>query len=99
MHRNSQNSVKNRPSADISLENVAQNSLVYGLDCANFASDCPALATRKYPEPVSSYMAARLKAGYYSPEDHYEALINRIITKDLSWLDVGCGRSPFPNNA
>jgi SAM-dependent methyltransferase len=43
-------------------------------------------------------MSARLKAGYYSPEDQYEATVEQFVTGDSSWLDVGCGRAPFPNN-
>ncbi|MEK6676429.1 MAG: class I SAM-dependent methyltransferase [Planctomycetota bacterium] len=36
--------------------------------------------------------------GYFNPDDHYEAVVDRLIRPGTKWLDVGCGRSPFPNN-
>jgi 2-polyprenyl-3-methyl-5-hydroxy-6-metoxy-1,4-benzoquinol methylase len=62
------------------------------------ASACQDLALRKYGSQPSHYMAARRKVGYVSPEDQYEALIERYVTPQTRWLDVGCGRAPFPNN-
>jgi len=47
---------------------------------------------------MSPYVAARYQAEYLTPEDHYELLIDQIVTSHSSWLDVGCGRAPFPNN-
>lgn len=47
---------------------------------------------------VSPYIQARLRAGYYPPQEHYEALLHRLVTSSTSWLDVGCGLSPFPGN-
>ena len=43
----------------------------------------------------------RLRAdyGYYTPDDVYEALIAGSIAPGMAWLDVGCGRHLFPNNA
>jgi 2-polyprenyl-3-methyl-5-hydroxy-6-metoxy-1,4-benzoquinol methylase len=64
----------------------------------SISNDCHKLATEKYGNPPSPYIAARLRAGYFSPEDHYEALLNRFVTREVKWLDVGCGRAPFPNN-
>ena len=54
-----------------------------GLELTNLVSDCRALAGRKYGNPMSPYITARLKAGYFSPEDQYEALMNRSLRKQL----------------
>lgn len=35
---------------------------------------------------------------YHSPDDHYEALVSRLVTSETRWLDVGCGRMLFPSN-
>lgn len=35
---------------------------------------------------------------YFNPDDHYEALVAKLVQPDTRWLDVGCGRSPFPNH-
>jgi SAM-dependent methyltransferase len=36
--------------------------------------------------------------GYFTPDDHYEALLNRLVTPETRWLEVGCGRDIFPQN-
>jgi SAM-dependent methyltransferase len=36
---------------------------------------------------------------YFSPDDFYEALIDRMVTRETRWLDIGCGRDLFPSNA
>ncbi|MCK5942285.1 MAG: class I SAM-dependent methyltransferase [Planctomycetes bacterium] len=41
---------------------------------------------------------ARLRIGYYTPDDVYEALVAGLVVPGVSWLDVGCGRELFPNN-
>lgn len=40
----------------------------------------------------------RRKYGYYSPDDHYEAMLTRLITEGCNWADLGCGRDIFPSN-
>jgi len=35
---------------------------------------------------------------YYTPDDHYEALMLRLVSDGMAWLDVGCGRAIFPSN-
>ncbi len=40
----------------------------------------------------------RQKFGYFNPDDWYEALLNKLITKPTEWLDVGSGRFLFPSN-
>lgn len=36
--------------------------------------------------------------GYFNPDDHYEALVAKLIQSATRWLDVGCGRDLFPSN-
>jgi SAM-dependent methyltransferase len=40
----------------------------------------------------------RYAFGYFNPDDHYEALISKLVRPDTRWLDVGCGRELFPSN-
>lgn len=37
--------------------------------------------------------------GYFTPDDHYEAVVMEHVTPGSVWLDVGCGRNIFPSNA
>jgi 2-polyprenyl-3-methyl-5-hydroxy-6-metoxy-1,4-benzoquinol methylase len=39
------------------------------------------------------------RLGYFTPDEYYESLVAKIVDHETSWLDVGCGRSVFPNNA
>lgn len=39
----------------------------------------------------------RLAAGYFSPDDHYEALVGKLLAPGSEWCDVGCGRNMFPD--
>jgi SAM-dependent methyltransferase len=41
----------------------------------------------------------RYRFGYFSPDEHYEALVMRLVHQGCAWLDVGCGRHVFPSNA
>jgi SAM-dependent methyltransferase len=36
---------------------------------------------------------------YYSPDEHYEAMVDKLVTNGVSWLEVGGGRHTFPSNA
>ncbi len=40
----------------------------------------------------------RLRFNYYSPDECYEAVVNKLGTSNGSWPDVGCGRNIFPSN-
>lgn len=40
----------------------------------------------------------RLRFGYYTPDDHYEALVASLVFDGCRWADVGCGRNIFPSN-
>jgi SAM-dependent methyltransferase len=42
--------------------------------------------------------ARRLRFDYFSPDEHYEALVRRLVQPATRWLDVGCGRDIFPSN-
>lgn len=54
----------------------------------------------KYGAPVSTGWgpSMRLRFGYFNPDDHYEALVSSLVTRETRWLDVGCGRDIFPSN-
>jgi SAM-dependent methyltransferase len=41
----------------------------------------------------------RLRYEYFTPDDHYEALVRRLLKSRDAWCDVGCGRDIFPSNA
>jgi SAM-dependent methyltransferase len=40
----------------------------------------------------------RLRFGYFTPDDYYEALVAKLVHQGSWWADVGCGRHPFPSN-
>lgn len=40
----------------------------------------------------------RLSSGYFTPDDHYEALVGKLLNEGADWCDVGCGRNIFPQN-
>ena len=40
----------------------------------------------------------RLRYGYVSPDDWYEATVFDLVNETTDWLDVGCGRNIFPSN-
>ena len=39
-----------------------------------------------------------LRAGYFSPNDYYEAALDQLVKPGCSWLDVGGGTTLFPRN-
>ncbi len=36
--------------------------------------------------------------GYFTPDVYYEAMVARLVTPSVSWLDLGCGADIFPSN-
>lgn len=40
----------------------------------------------------------RLRYGYFTPDDYYEAVVARLVQPGMSWVDIGCGRDIFPSN-
>lgn len=57
-------------------------------------------ATRRYDDlgQVGPLIARRIASGYFTPDEHYEVLLDRLVTEHTSWLDVGCGRNLLPAN-
>jgi 2-polyprenyl-3-methyl-5-hydroxy-6-metoxy-1,4-benzoquinol methylase len=84
--------------SSVSHSSIATSARAPSFDLEMLRGDCHSVVTKKYGERPTKYIASRLKAEYYAPEDQYEALVKRLVTPQLSWLDVGCGRAPFPNN-
>lgn len=54
----------------------------------------------KYGEPATASLNPRRRynLGYFSPDDYYEATLEKVIQPGLRWLDVGGGRDVFPMN-
>jgi 2-polyprenyl-3-methyl-5-hydroxy-6-metoxy-1,4-benzoquinol methylase len=50
------------------------------------------------PEECGPKPKRRLDFGYFSPDDYYEASVEKLITEGCRWLDVGGGRDVFPMN-
>lgn len=40
----------------------------------------------------------QLRFGYFTPDEYYEALVDKLVKPGAYWLDVGCGRDVFPKN-
>ncbi len=40
----------------------------------------------------------RRRFGYFTPDEAYEAVVEKLVTPGCTWLDVGCGRKLFPSN-
>ncbi|HUP10173.1 MAG TPA: nucleotide sugar dehydrogenase, partial [Caldimonas sp.] len=40
----------------------------------------------------------RISYGYFNPDDHYEAIVSKLLQPGDAWADVGCGRDIFPSN-
>lgn len=59
-----------------------------------------AIFDRKYRRsPVMGWgPQLRLEFGYFNPDDHYEAVVARLVRPGTSWADIGCGRDVFPSN-
>lgn len=54
----------------------------------------------KYPDLARVGWGPRLRDrfGYFTPDDHYEALVAALVQQGTVWADVGCGRDLFPSN-
>jgi 2-polyprenyl-3-methyl-5-hydroxy-6-metoxy-1,4-benzoquinol methylase len=55
---------------------------------------------QKYGQPheVGWAPKRRWQYGYYLPADVYEAVVKKAVFKGCSWIDIGGGQSPFPDN-
>jgi SAM-dependent methyltransferase len=62
--------------------------------------DLDRLFLMKYGDPRTTGPAnrRRLRWGYYTPDDVYEALVASLVHEGTAWLDVGGGRHLFPGN-
>jgi SAM-dependent methyltransferase len=49
-------------------------------------------------DPIGWAPRLRWRFGYFTPDEHYEAVVSRLVTPGCAWLDVGCGRNIFPSN-
>ena len=58
------------------------------------------ISNMKYGDPsrLGWGPRARRAAGYFTPDEHYEATVARLVTPGSAWLDVGGGRDVFPSN-
>ncbi len=63
-------------------------------------SDLYELFKLKYGHTSKSWWSAnrRLRYGYYHPGDISEATIQKLVTPNTMWIDVGGGRDVFPHN-
>lgn len=54
----------------------------------------------KYGDPATAgpNPRRRFRFGYFTPDDHYEAVVEQLVTPGCRWLDVGGGRDVFPSN-
>lgn len=55
---------------------------------------------QKYGQPENTGWGPRqrLRFGYFTPDDVYEAIISKLVDASTTWLDVECGRDFFPQN-
>ncbi|HWB13954.1 MAG TPA: hypothetical protein VG826_32300 [Pirellulales bacterium] len=62
--------------------------------------DILAVMHAKYGPPEATGPAPRLwyRLGYATPDEHYEAIVSKLVFEGCDWLDVGCGRNIFPQN-
>jgi SAM-dependent methyltransferase len=63
-------------------------------------AELEALFREKYGDPAACGPGprSRFRVGYYTPDDVYEALIDRLVTEGCAWLEVGGGHDLFPWN-
>lgn len=64
-------------------------------------ADLERLFDDKYRRPtgwVGAQPARRLRYRYFTPDDVYEAAVEKLLPHGGRWLDVGGGRDVFPSN-
>lgn len=65
------------------------------------AADLRDFVSRKHDGDSGRYGWAtrmRLSFDYFTPDEVYEATVERMVAPGTTWLDVGCGRNVFPSN-
>lgn len=62
--------------------------------------DLKRIFTLKYGDPKTTGWSPqrRYNFGYFTPDDYYEAIVDRLVTPGCRWIDVGGGRNIFPGN-
>jgi SAM-dependent methyltransferase len=62
--------------------------------------DLSRLFRLKHGEPAATGWRPRTsyRWGYFTPDDYYEATLDRAVKPGCRWLDVGCGRELLPGN-
>ncbi|MGN6545248.1 MAG: class I SAM-dependent methyltransferase [Aureliella sp.] len=40
----------------------------------------------------------RIKSDYYTPEEWYESLVDKLVDSETTWIDIGGGQFIFPHN-
>jgi SAM-dependent methyltransferase len=75
-------------------------SLTMPLDMTPTRGELQALFDGKYRREAELDWGpkTRLAFGYFNPDDHYEALVAKLVQPGAWWADVGCGRDIFPSN-
>lgn len=63
-------------------------------------ADLIAIFDRKYSRTAAMGWGPRMRRafGYFTPDDEYEAIVSKLVTKGTRWADIGCGRDVFPSN-
>ncbi len=64
------------------------------------AQDLDALFRRHNGDPGEHGWRVRMRRrfGYFSPDEWYEAVVDRLVAPGCRWVDVGGGKSIFPQN-
>lgn len=54
----------------------------------------------KYGDPQTTGWGPRMRwrFAYFTPDEFYEAVVDRLVQPGTTWLDVGCGHDVFPHN-
>ncbi len=62
--------------------------------------DVDHLFRKHYGDPGRHGWRVRMRRrfGYFSPDEWYEAVVDRLVTTGCRWVDVGGGKSIFPEN-
>ena len=62
--------------------------------------DMNAFAWKRQGDPKNHGWRVRMhhRFGYFSSQKWYEAVVDRLVTDDSKWLDVGGGKTVFPYN-
>jgi 2-polyprenyl-3-methyl-5-hydroxy-6-metoxy-1,4-benzoquinol methylase len=63
-------------------------------------SDLVAVFRQKHGDPAQTGWGPRTRDsfGYFTPDEHYEAVVAKLVEPGCSWIDVGGGRDVFPDN-